>query len=250
MKSKSKNWMIWAAMPVVTGLLLVSCAKSEQDAVELTAEETYDLALMNGELKDFVRADLVNCLDTFPYEELSDEEVEAILQMREEELLAKDVYSFLYPVWSVPVFNNISKSEEQHTTMVKALIDKYELPDPGENHQPGVFVNLELQMLYDSLTVFGSNSLIDGLTVGATIEDLDIYDLNYLIEEVVDNQDVTWVFENLCRGSRNHMRAFYRNLVFRGADYVPQFISMEYFLEIINGQHEPGSGGCGCSFMN
>lgn len=66
----------------------------------------------------------------------------------------------------------------------------------------------------------GSSSLLDGLVVGCTIEDLDILDLkNHLLE--VDNQDFTLVFNNLMRGSRNHLRSFYANVLFSGGTYVP-----------------------------
>jgi hypothetical protein len=56
---------------------------------------------------------------SFRYEELSDGEVEASMLMREEELLAKNVYSYLYPIWNIPIFENISRSENQHTNMAK-----------------------------------------------------------------------------------------------------------------------------------
>ncbi|MCK4678211.1 MAG: DUF2202 domain-containing protein [Bacteroidales bacterium] len=59
---------------------------------------------------------------SFPYEELSDGEVEALMLMLEEELLAKNVYSYLYPIWNIPIFENISNSENQHTNMAKNYV--------------------------------------------------------------------------------------------------------------------------------
>lgn len=250
MKKSVKKVLGVVAFFAITGFVLISCNKTEADPVtdqgdSINKEYLLDEFVLAGDFQEYFMVGPGSCIDTFPFEDLSDGEIEAIKLMREEELLAKDVYTALYPVWNIPIFNNISKAENQHTTMIGLLIEKYELEDPGAGHEPGVFQNEDLQALYDALIEQGNLSLIDGLTVGATIEDVDIFDLEELMENVVDNQDITWVFDNLCRGSRNHMRAFYGNLVFRGADYVPQYISQEYFDEIISSQHEPGSGGCG-----
>lgn len=182
------------------------------------------------------------CIYTFPVEELSAEETEALNLMREEELLARDVYVALYAKYHIPVFNNISKSENQHTGAIKALLDKYELPDIAENHTAGVFVNQDLQSLYNALIAQGLVSINNALTVGATIEDMDIKDLINLVENKVDNADLEFVFNELHRGSRNHLRSFNLLLTKRGITYVPQFISPEYFNEIISTPHERGSG--------
>jgi hypothetical protein len=82
--------------------------------------------------------------------------------------------------------------------------------------------------------------------VGATIEHLDIFDLESLLL-VVDNQDITLVFNNLMRGSRNHLRSFYANILRSGGTYEPRYISVAEFEEIINTPHEPGNGSSTCS---
>lgn len=185
-----------------------------------------------------------SCIDALPVETLSAAEIEALTTMREEELLAKDVYVLLFSIYNVPVFNNIPKSETQHAQAVATLLLKYGLADPAENHVAGVFVNTTLQALYTSLVAQGSTSLISAFTVGATIEDLDIYDLHTHITTDIDNKDILFVFGNLERGSRNHMRAFNRQLKANGVSYTPQFISQEYFDQIISATNETGTGVC------
>ena len=82
-------------------------------------------------------------------------------------------------------------------------------------------------------------SLIDALTVGATIEDLDIYDLLKAVGRT-DKVDILAVYQNLLKGSRNHMRAFVGQLGQRDVTYVPQYISQEQFDEIVNSPKERG----------
>lgn len=188
--------------------------------------------------------DLNRCIDSLPSEDLSITEIAALNTMREEELLAHDVYAMLYNQYKIPVFNNISKSETQHAEAVKTLLVKYGLPDPAATHVAGIFTNPELQALYISLTAQGSTSLVAAFTVGATIEDLDINDLKNHSSADVDNQDILLVFGKLEKGSRNHLRSFYKLLKAKGVLYTPQYITAEYFNQIISTPHETGSGAC------
>ncbi len=77
------------------------------------------------------------------------------------------------------------------------------------------------------------------LVVGATIEDLDIKDLEDALKRT-DNKDIKAVYENLIKGSRNHMRAFVRQLKRHGWSYKPQYISQSLFERIINSKKERG----------
>jgi hypothetical protein len=172
---------------------------------------------------------------------LSKQEIRDLLHMREEEKLARDVYLALYNQWKMPVFRNIAKSESWHMHMIKVLLDKYNLPDPvaKTGDKIGVFENKKLQKLYYQLVSKGKKSLKDALIVGATIEDLDIKDLEEAIKHT-DNPDIKVVYQNLEKGSRNHLRAFVRNLRRFGWDYNPQFISLAYYNQIISTPHERG----------
>jgi hypothetical protein len=181
------------------------------------------------------------CVDSLPLEPLSTSETEALVIMREEELLAHDVYLALSGLYTKPIFRNIARSEQRHSDAVRALIAKYALVDPAANHVAGTFTNQDLQTLYNSLVSLGSSSLANALTVGATIEDLDIKDLeNHLL--TIDNQDITCVFNNLMRGSRNHLRSFYANILFTGGSYTPQYLTQAEFDAIVNSAHETGPG--------
>lgn len=185
-------------------------------------------------------------ITSLPSESLSEEETAGLLFMREEEKLARDVYQTLFDKWGIKIFSNIAQSEQTHTEAVRDLLEKYNLTDPVTDDTIGVFVNSDLQSLYNTLVERGLQSEVEALTVGAIIEDLDIYDLQNQIEKT-DNQDIKLVYENLLRGSRNHLRAFTKQLNMRYVTYEPSYITQEDYAAIISSDQETGNqqGGNG-----
>ena len=150
---------------------------------------------------------------------LTAQEESDLLFMREEEKLARDVYLTLYDTWGLPLFQNIAGSEQSHMNSVLALLDNYGLADPVGINPQGVFVNPELQALYDQLVAQGSQSLDAALRVGALIEEIDIADLDTALTTTVQ-ADVNQVFQQLRAGSTNHLRAFVSTLAQQsGATY-------------------------------
>ena len=186
---------------------------------------------------DFVVAS--NHVVNLPIEELNAGEINGLLIMREEEKLAHDVYITLYNKWKLNIFQNISKSELTHTEAVKYLIERYKLEDPVKDLSVGVFTNKEFTDLYKNLITKGNVSLLDALQVGATIEDLDIKDLkdHYL---KTDNQDIKVVYSNLEKGSRNHIRAFSKQIERNGGVYRAQYLTQEEINLILSSPQEKG----------
>lgn len=179
-------------------------------------------------------ATLTETLNTLPVELLSVAEADGLVYMREEEKLARDTYIAMYSLWNKNIFNNISNSEQTHTDAVLALLQRYNIVDPVGTNITGVFTNTKLQSLYNTLIAQGSASLIDALIVGVTIEEIDIIDIQEQLDAIVNNQDITIVYENLLKGSRNHLRSFVSNLEQQNFTYTPQYISQEQYDEIIN----------------
>ena len=139
---------------------------------------------------------------------LTQDDADAILFMKQEEKLARDVYRTLYAKWGVAIFANIASSEQQHMNAVSRLIARYKLNDPTPA-APGKFTYPELQKLHDQLVVQGSSSLKNALAVGVAIEKEDIADLREAIAATRE-QPIKKVFSNLLRGSLNHLAAFTR----------------------------------------
>jgi hypothetical protein len=172
---------------------------------------------------------------------LSAAESDALAYMREEEKLAHDVYIALYEKWGLPVFQNIAASEQTHTDAVKTLLDRYGLQDPAAA-QVGVFTNGELQDLYNTLVARGSVSLEEALKVGAAIEEIDILDLQERLA-LTSRADIQTTFNNLLRGSSNHLRSFTTQLKTQaGIEYTPQVMSAESYQAINAGTNGGGQG--------
>ncbi len=177
--------------------------------------------------------------------------------MREEEKLARDVYITLgsqFP--DLKIFGNIDDSEQRHTCAVCDLLEKYDIEDPSTNDNVGVFTGEVFggyfTAKYAELVERGSLDTLAALYVGAYIEELDVVDINYCPEEVIrvidsivndsdcgkiytDNQDVRRVYESLLEGSKNHLRAFVRNIERRMGEgtYQAQVLTQEQVDEIL-----------------
>jgi hypothetical protein len=227
MKKQLKNtgfFMLLAALIFTAA----SCSKEDTPP----ASDTTDYGIINI-------PNLQTQVNILPTETLSPAELTALSFMREEEKLARDVYINLYNKWGSNIFSNISTSEQTHMDAILILLNRYSLTDPVGSNAVGVFSNVTLQNLYNQLVAQGNSSVQNAFTVGATIEDLDIFDLKNALTGI-DNQDIRFVFDMLTKGSRNHMRSFYSNLLKVGGTYTPQYITQAEFDAIINSAMETG----------
>lgn len=173
---------------------------------------------------------------------LSQEEIDDLVYLREEEKLARDVYLHLYNTWGQWIFENIAASEQQHMDAVKTLLDRYGIHDPVGENVEGVFTNEELQKLYSQLTENGASddsTKLEALLVGATIEDMDIFDIQNMVINT-DKLDLKSVYENLMKGSRNHLRSFCGLLETMGVTYVAQYLDQEIVDSILDSPKETG----------
>lgn len=170
---------------------------------------------------------------------LTQSEIDDLNFLREEEKLARDVYLFSYNKYQSEIFNSISQSEQKHMDSVLKLMTKYGIPDSAAT-EIGVFNNSNLQSLYTALTTQSDISVIEALKVGATIEDLDINDIDDFIINTTKS-DLLKVYDNLTCGSKNHIRSYTSQLTINGLTYIPQFISIEYYNIILSSS----ISGCG-----
>lgn len=167
-----------------------------------------------------------------PVDVLPQAEADYLIFLREEEKLARDVYLDLAEFWSgsveggtvVSVMTQIASSEQRHMDRIKSLLTTYGLSDPVDPAETrGIFNNPELAGLFAELTAKGRTGLAEAWTVGATIEDKDIFDLQ-AAASAVTREAVRLAFDALSCGSRNHMRSFTSQLRTLGASYSAVFL--------------------------
>jgi hypothetical protein len=228
---------------VASALLLAACTAVPMEEMDQpqemgqTDQDNREKSLGQGSGKNSIQ-------ETEKFEGvLTDEEAEGLIFMREEEKLARDVYYRLADIWGMNIFSNIASSEEMHMDAVLNQLDREGLEDPVGEAPIGTFTNPELQELYDDLLERGGQSLSEALLVGGAIEEIDIIDLQEFISET-DNPAITAVYQNLLKGSINHLRAFSRTYLNQtGMEYVPQFLSQAEFDDLMNSESVQGSGG-------
>lgn len=171
--------------------------------------------------------------------------------MREEEKLARDVYTMLGATWpDQAVFSGISGSEQGHTDSVKNLIEGYGLTDPNTNDNVGAYTGEDyagyFTEKYKLLVDKGSINELEALYVGAFIEELDMLDIVQCPQAIIDIQrsirstsdcglnytdedQIQTVFGNLLDGSKSHLRAYVGRIenVIGDGNYVAQVLTQE-----------------------
>lgn len=144
--------------------------------------------------------------------DLTTEEISSLMYMVEEEKLAMDVYAVMLRLYDLKIFDNINQSEARHFAAVSKLIEKYGLNNPTDEMPEGEFENAELQELYVDLITLGSASKFEAIGVGIKIEEKDLQDIQYYLDNVVVREDVFQVYTNLLYGSTNHLESFLEEL--------------------------------------
>lgn len=172
---------------------------------------------------------------------LSQADTQSLLFMYEEEKLARDVYNSLYTLWNQVIFQNIARSEQLHMDAVATLLVRYGIAVPQTT--AGKFNDPALQSLYNALMTTGRKSLAEALKVGATIEEVDITDLQTHLAKTT-SPDIQQVYNNLMNGSFNHLRNFVNVLErLTGETYQPQYLTATAYQEIVSGSNGRASRG-------
>ena len=166
---------------------------------------------------------------------LTQDLIDAIAYMGNEERLSYDIYMNLYDYHNennsiqIMQLQNIANSEKTHIGIVQSLVQKYDLGEDDlsnvetavadnsvsfENMPRGVYDIPAIQELYDLLYDKGMASKQAALEVGCMVEVVDIDDLNEYIElaEESNAADVLDAFTILRDGSYKHYWAFDKGL--------------------------------------
>lgn len=218
---KTKNMFIAVLLMTTASLGFTSCNNSP------VVDDEY-----------FEKSASIPVITDFP--ELVSGEETGILLMREEEKMAHDVYVVFGQTTDLAIFDNIASSETNHYNAIGYLISSYKLTDPSTGVE-GTFTNPDLAALYEKLVAAGKVSLTEALKTGALIEETDIADLEKLMA-ATSNSALLQIYDNLLRGSRNHLRAFVSTLATYQIEYTPTVLSTEAYTLIVTTPMETGNG--------
>jgi hypothetical protein len=150
---------------------------------------------------------------------LSEAEVATLQWMREEEKLARDVYTELAAYWPAQVFVRIAASEQKHFDAIGKKLEFYGIPDVALPNV-GDFADPALQAMHDDLLARGVVSYIEALQVGVAIENADLTDLQVAIDGT-DSAPLERTYQHLLTGSEHHLAAFTKLL--EKAGVIPEY---------------------------
>ena len=220
---------------MVASLLVASSCQKDNMNTE-NAQYASVLAVSADGTSSVIEANLKSALITTS--DLTDSELASLQKMKEEEKLARDVYSVLSQKWGSSVFTNISVAESNHLNAILLLLTSYGSTETSIG-EAGIFADAAVQKLYNDLVAKASVSLEEAYKTGALIEEMDIKDLLEALSSTT-NENVTLVFENLLKGSRNHLRAFNLQLTTLGIVYTPFYITQTDYNLIVTSPMEKG----------
>lgn len=215
---------------------LVSCNKSD----DFTPTNDAPLAILSVDadgVSTLTRANVAPVLGvTAP---LSADEIEFLFAIREDEKVARDLYtsfSALYPA-SVQIAK-IKTAEDSHIACIEAVLDYYEISYPAMT-ATGVFEDAERQALYNDL-VDKSATLLETFGTMAVIEEETVLAYKSVQSEIT-NENISLVVANMIKASSNHLKAAVRQITALGGSYTPSYLSAEEFDAIINSSFQNGN---------
>jgi hypothetical protein len=232
---KTQSISLGLAGLMLSALVLTSCQKDKDGMTGGREQYASIIEVADDGVTDVNVSNLKSAMIETPA--LSSDEENGLLLMKNDEKLARDVYSLFSETQSLQIFKRIAGSETRHLQAVLTLISAYNMADTLIGDY-GVFVDADVQQLYNTLASQGSTTE-GALKAGAAIEEMDVRDLTVLIGQT-SNANLITVYENLLKGSRNHLRAFNRQLINIGATYTPQYLDQVTYDQIANSPNEKG----------
>ncbi|WP_329267872.1 DUF2202 domain-containing protein [Streptomyces sp. NBC_01451] len=132
-----------------------------------------------------------------------------LANMAQEEKLAHDLYTAFADRYDARVFERIAAAETNHLTVVRVLLDRYDVTDPTAGQPAGEFADPAVQATYDRLLAQGEAGLDEALKAGRTVETDDIAALTKALSGLTA-PDARQVYGNLLTASERHQAAFDR----------------------------------------
>ena len=142
-----------------------------------------------------------------------------------------------WPICYEALLNELDLAIDVGGETQRFSVERVGIEDPVVDDTIGVFVDPRLAELYEDMVSEGSRSSIAALQVGATIEEVDMVDIQAAIGRA-ETPAIIELYESLLCGSRNHLRAFTDELESAGEPYDAQFLDPAEVEAIISSPRE------------
>jgi len=162
---------------------------------------------------------------------LTEQEIEDLKYLYEEERLANDVYTQLAKKWKSRIFVQIAKSEKRHYTYLLDRLEKHHIPIP--KNEVSFYNSGQLNDRYDEFLHVGMRSYEEALQAAAQFEEYDIVDLQNALA-LTDKRDLQLVYRYLISGAKIHLAVLYRKIKRKNGSYQPVLLKQSEFDNIIN----------------
>jgi hypothetical protein len=129
-----------------------------------------------------------------------------LTEMREEERMARDLYTQLAKSSGEAIFTQIATSEQRHLSAVERLMTAQGMDADAAGATVGRYAVPELQTAYDRWLAQGRLSDQAAYKVGVTLEKQDIADLTLMTAP--SGSTAARVVQALLAGSEHHLAAF------------------------------------------
>lgn len=223
----------------IVSFALIACTKNtlSDNAAELMESGT-PVAILEVKSDGVTTFNLAG--ETPPFDSTADltaDEIEFVYAVREDEKVARDLYTAFFEKYSLKTFSNISRSEANHMRAVEILLEYYEIDFPAAGEY-GVFEDSARQAIYDSLLAKG-NTALEGFRVMAQLEEENIVSYRNVLSDIT-NPNIKIVIENLGKASENHFKAAIRQITALGGTYAPKLMNQEEYKAMIAKGFEQG----------
>lgn len=214
---------------------LVSCNKSD----DFTSPNDVPLAILNVDadgISTLTRASVAPVLTVTA--SLSADEIEFLFALREDEKMARDLYTVFAAKYSTaPQIDRIAAAENSHIAYVEAVLDYYEISYPAMT-AAGLFEDAKRQAIYNELAD-KSGTLLEVYATMAAVEEESVSAYKSVQSEIT-NENIALVITNMIKASSNHLKAAVCQIIVGGSTYTPLYLSAEEFGTIVNLPYQNG----------
>jgi hypothetical protein len=146
---------------------------------------------------------------TAPKGTLTSAQKTTLAAIAEREKLAYDLYTAFAARYDAPVFDHFAVAESRHLTAVRALLDRYGVPDPTKGKPAGAFGNAQVKATYAKLLAQGNGGEQAALRAGQAVEKADVDALTKAVTGLAA-PDVQQLYTRLLHSSQMHLTLLQR----------------------------------------